>query len=132
MTNEQLNTLKELMQDADFKGKNTLGWLIWRNTYKPKYKVGDFVKTTDYSHRIYGHQVINHNAKVIAITFWQGDRQPHYELEAVYKIDGKEDYITKLYSLENTLGEKTNSNVNYLGEQKSKYSDETTPTGLGI
>lgn len=132
MTKKQLNVLNELMQDKDFKGKGTLDWLIWRNTCTPKFKIGDYVKITDYACRIYGHQVIDFNAKVIKIMYRHGSKEVQYELEIICKIDGKEDYRTSLFPMESSIHKKAENNTNYLGEQKSKYSSELSPTGVGI
>lgn len=41
MTEQQLKVLNELVAAPDFKGKEVLKHLIWRNTAVPKYKVGE-------------------------------------------------------------------------------------------
>ena len=131
MTHEQLNTLQELMHDDTFNGKDLLGWLIWYNTEKPKYKVGDYVKFTDYSFRIYGKRIVNFNAKVVKVKAFLKEKIWRYELEFTCKFDGRDDYTTKGYSAEGDM-KPSDTDINYLGETESKHSEEITPIGLGI
>ena len=131
MTKQQLNTLQELMRDDSFNGKDLLGWLLWYNTDKPKYKVGDYVKFTDRSVKIYGKPIVDFNARVVKVKAFLREKIWRYELEFTCKFEGKEDYTTKGYSAESDM-KPSNTDINYLGDKTSKYSESITPTGLGI
>lgn len=131
MTKQQLNTLQELMHDDTFNGKDLLGWLIWYNTDKPKYKVGDYVQFSEPHTRIYGKQIINFNAKVVKVKAFTREKVWLYELEFTCKFDGKDDYTTKGYAREGDMNP-SDTDINYLGETKSKHSESIEPIGLGI
>ena len=56
LTKKQLNTLNEMLNDTDITGKNLIKKIIWMNTVKTKYKVGDKVIFSDHRFglRVYG------------------------------------------------------------------------------
>jgi hypothetical protein len=126
--------LKALLQDDTFKGKKDLEWLIWRNTAIPMFKVGDFVKVTDRSCRIWGHPIVDFNARVKSIHVWKIEQDFQYELEFTCKLDGKKDYTTRICIFERNLkySARTDTDINYLGESKSEHCESITPIGLGI
>lgn len=54
----EINFLNNLIAREDLKGVKHLEYFLWRNTVKPKYKVGDVVKFDDYNQYHYGVQPI--------------------------------------------------------------------------
>jgi hypothetical protein len=128
LNNEQVKVFKELLNSADFKGKNQLAHLLWRNTTEPKFKVGDFVIVTDYNHRIYGYQVINFKAKVVEVKSYITQNEYCYGCEIVCKFNDKETKAM-VYQMESDLKSRCLAygtpcdNVNELGDTKSKYAE---------
>lgn len=125
MTQSQIKVFNELLADKNFKGKSQLKHLLWLNTEKPKYEIGECFKVTDYSHRIFGHPVVNFNAKIVNIFCWRNEEKYDYKLEMICECGGKQ--ITAIQTVsEDNLKERCEDNINILGEAKSKYAEEST------
>ena len=123
MDKQQTQVFEELLKDPTFKGKDQLKHLLWLNTSTPKFAVGEFVKVTNYSHRIYGHQVVDFNAKVVKHNSFKHSNQWHYELEMEVTCDGKTKTFEEFASEIDIKGGATD-NKNLLSSSKSKHSDE--------
>lgn len=124
MTKAQIKVFEELLNDKEFKGKEQLRWLLWRNTNKPKYEVGESHIVTDRGHCVYGIPVRDFKATITRVYCFKTEREYHYELEAVCKFLNKETTI-KVFTSESKIGEICKGNINVLGEPKSKYEEET-------
>lgn len=74
LTKKQIEMLEQLRADKEINGRGYLRMFLIRNTYEPKYKVGDFVKITDTSSRIWGNTVIDVNARIDEINWWITDK----------------------------------------------------------
>jgi len=120
MNKQQVKVFEELLGDPNFMGKKQLRHLLWLNTVKPKFKVGQFVTVTNYSHRICGHQVIDFRAKVVKHNAFINTNEWHYELEMEITCNGKTQTI-KEYASESDLKGGVRNNKNLLisknGEQ---------------
>lgn len=58
------------MSDSELKGKLLLKRFVIRNTYEPKYKVGDFVKITDTSYTyVCGQRIVKLNAVITEVNW---------------------------------------------------------------
>lgn len=122
MKKSQVKVFEELLQDSDFKGKKQLRHLLWLNTSKPKYSVGQFVTVSNYSHSVYGHPVINFKAKITGINSFTTDNEWHYEMEMDVTC-GDKHAIIKEYARESELKGGVKSNRNVLGTAKSEHED---------
>lgn len=89
MTKSQIKVFNELIADPNFKGAKQLKHLLWLNTTKPKYNIGDCFKVTDYDHRINGHQVINFKAQIKKISAWKDEEEYFYHLEMICECNGR-------------------------------------------
>lgn len=112
MKKSQIKVFEELLQDKDFKGKKSLRHLLWLNTVEPKYKIGQFVKVTNYDHRIYGRPVVDFKAKIIEHRSFINDNQWHYTLEMEVTCNGKTKTFNE-YAPEHNIkgGVRNNKNV---------------------
>lgn len=95
LTNEELEFLENLQHNNELYARGFIRKFIIRNTYEPKYKVGDFVKVTDdTSSYICGERIKELNAKIVDITWFLGsiirkdEECVQYELE-VFDQDDK-------------------------------------------
>ena len=113
MTEQQLKVLNELVADPDFKGKETLKHLIWRNTAVPKYGVGESFYVSDRSRRIFGVTAIDFKATVAKVKTIASEEEYMYELDAIVtrEKDGKV-LETKFYARESELTKKAEDNLN--------------------
>lgn len=119
MTKSQIKVFEALLADPTFKGKKSLRHLLWLNTVKPKYGLGECFKVTDPGHRVYGHPVRNFNAKIIEIVSFRDYEEYRYKLEAEVECDGRKTLVN-VYMDEADLRERCKGNLNILGEAKSK------------
>lgn len=124
MKKSQVKVFEELLQDSNFKGKKQLRHLLWLNTSKPKFEVGDCFEVTDYGHRIYGHQVINFKARVVEVYTWKTDDNWYYKLE-MEVICGDKVTISYEHKTESQLirSKKCKDNRNVLGETKTDVEE---------
>lgn len=114
MKQSQIKVFKELLADKDFLGKDQLRHLLWLNTNKPMYKVGECFKVTDYSRRIFGHQVVNFKAKIVSVHVWKTTDEFYYNLEMICECNGKQTTATQSVA-ESNLRERCEDNINILG-----------------
>lgn len=122
MTKEQIKVFEELLESKETKGKKWLRFLLWLNTTKPKYKVGDCFEVTDRGHSIYGYPVKDFKGKITAVNYYLNEYEYRYELEVEVECDGKKT-TSKVYKVESQLTKRCKGNKNILGEAKSEYSD---------
>lgn len=129
LNKKEKELLERLYSDKELNGRGFIRKFIIRNTYEPKYKVGDFVKITDDSyHYIWGNRIVNVKAKVVNIDWWLNDKGQEcvqYECVALDQ-DGKEitlfaeESINGNYQKRHITGRcKDNNNV---FAKKSEYS----------
>ena len=126
MTKTELNTLQKLMKKEDTKGKKLLERVIWLNTTKPKYAIGDCYAITDKGHYIYGVPVINMNAKILDIYSNSRNKSYQYDLELIITTDFGIHKEVRVYINENDIGGKVEDNINKI-VPKDKY-----PESIGI
>ena len=126
MTKTELNTLQKLIEKEDTKGKKLLERVVWLNTTKPKYTIGDCYAITDKGHYIYGVPVINMNAKILDIHSDSRNKLYHYDLELIIITDSGIHKEVKVYINENDIGKKVKNNINKI-VPKDKY-----PESIGI
>ena len=120
MTKTELNTLQKLIEKEDTKGKKLLKRVIWLNTTKPKYAIGDCYVVTDRGHRVYGVPIINMKAKIVDVYGDSLNETYNYDLELTILTDsGRQDTI-KVYINENDIGKKVKDNINKI-VAKNKY-----------
>lgn len=130
LTKKQVEFLEKLRNDTELNGRGLLRMFIIRNTYQPKYKVGDFVKITDdtYSY-IWGCRIVNVKAKIVEIDWWvrdKGKEYVQYECELFDQFGKKhtiyaEESVHGYYEKRHITGRcKDNQNT---FEKKSEYSD---------
>lgn len=89
LTKGQINTFNKLLEDPDFKGKKQLRHLLWLNTTKPKFAVGDCFFVTDPGHRLFGFPVKDFKAKIVEIKSWMNTNEWFYSLEMEAEYNGK-------------------------------------------
>ena len=126
MTPTQIKTLNQLLEDKSFKGKKQLKYLLWLNTSKPKFKIGDCFLVTDYGRRIYGHPVRDFKAMITEVKpYGLMQEEWMYTLSMDVKC-GNEFYTTTIYFPEKKLSlfQKCRGNRTILQEPISKHSDE--------
>lgn len=113
MNSKQVKVFKALLEDENFKGKEQLRHLLWLNTSKPKYKVGDCVRITNYQHKVFGHQVIDFSGKIAEIYTFKHSNEWHYRLE-MEVICGDKHTVINEYAMESEIEGKARNNVNKL------------------
>lgn len=132
LTKKELEFLKELSNDKELKFKGFLKRFIIGNTYKPKYKVGDYVKVYDSGHYIYGNPCTSVNAKIVEIGYMIGSGIEldnicvQYECVAYDQFGNDhtlfvEESVNGYYEKRHIIG-LSNTDQNTF-EKKSKYSD---------
>lgn len=123
MTNEQIKVFNELLADDTFKGKPQLKHLLWLNTNKPKYKVGDCFVISDRGVKVFGYPVIDFKAKIDKVTAWKDKEEWYYHL-TMYVVCGDKTLEVSAYKYENELlrAEQCSDNKNILGDKKSEHA----------
>lgn len=140
LTKEEVELLQKLYNDTSLEGRGAIRRFIIRNTYEPKYKVGDFVKVTEdcYSY-ICGERIKGLNAKVKEINWWlndKGEECVQYELE-VLDQNGKdhlavaEESIHGYYEKRHIDGP-SDTNINFFKNVKSSDSISLTVKECGL
>lgn len=129
---KEIELLTKLKEDNDLSGRGHLRAFIIRNTYEPKYKVGDYVKVTDntYSY-IWGNRIVNVNAEITEIKWWlqeKGKEFVQYSCIA-YDQDGKDYFLCAEESIDGSyqsrhITGRSRTNKNKF-EKKTKYSQST-------
>ena len=113
MTKNELKVLEKLVKEPGLKGQKFLDYFIWMNTVKPKCKIGDCYEVTEYSHRIYGVQVIRFHGRISEIKMYPSEKTIGYVLTAMVKNGDKEKEFT-LYAKERDLRVKVKDNLNVI------------------
>lgn len=123
LTKKQLNTLNEMLNDTYITGKNLIKKIIWMNTVKTKYKVGDKVIFSDHrlGLRVYGTRVIDFVGVITEIKFSlvDDDKTTVYEIE--YKLSNGE--TKKIWVKEFEISRKTTTKnlVNKVGNGETSF-----------
>lgn len=122
LTKAERTALEKLLNEDDFKGKDMLRHLIWRNTTQPKYKIGDCFKVTDRNRRFFGVPAVNVNGRIINIFTFKTEEVYHYELEVfVLNKDGRET-TSSMFAAEEDLKIKAMNHRNAI-VGNGKYTD---------
>ena len=123
MKKSEIKVFEELLKDVNFKGKDQLKWLLWRNTTEPKHKVGDCYRASGRGQSVWGYPVKDFKATIKKAYCYKTEMAWYYELEAVCICNGKE-HTTTIYTAEYNMGKKCDDNINVLGEAKSEHAEE--------
>lgn len=102
MTKEQVQVFEELLSSADFQGKKQLRHVLWLNTVKPKFKVGQCFIVSERGHKILGHPVRDFNARIVKISSYINEEQWFYELEVEVRA-GDKTVISSVHQTEDEL-----------------------------
>ena len=121
--------LENLHNDQELSGRGLISKIIIRNTYQPKYKIGDCVTITDDSYSyIWGNRIVNVKAKIVDIDWWLNDKDKEYVQYECIALDQDgmehtlfaEESIYSHFQSRRVTGKcKDNKNV---FEKKSKHS----------
>lgn len=93
LTKKQIELLESLYDNQELNGRGHLRMFLIRNTYEPKYKIGDFVKISDDTATyIWGNRIVDVKAKVVDIDWWLGEKgKEHVQYECIaYDQFGKD------------------------------------------
>lgn len=126
MTPTQIKTLNQLLEDPSFKGKKQLKYLLWMNTSKPRFKIGDCFKITEHGRTIYGYPVRDFKAKITEVKPY-GLMVHEYQYTLQMEITcGDKHYVANSYIPEKVMGsfQKCKDNKNTLPDPRSEHSDE--------
>ena len=123
MKKSEIKVFEELLNDNNFKGKDQLGWLLWRNTTEPKYKVGDCYTATGRGQSVWGYPVKDFKATIKKAYCYKAEKAWYYEMEAVC-ICGDKEHTTTIFTAEYNMGRKCKDNINRLGDAKSEHAEE--------
>lgn len=116
MTKEQINVFETLLKDKDFIGKKSLKHLLWLNTSKPKFDIGDCFIVSDPGHRVFNFPVKDFKAKIIKVSSWRDEEDWFYTLEASVEYNGNQITITvHKYETDLWQSKSCEDNVNVLG-----------------
>lgn len=124
MTTKQIEVFEELLNDTSFKGRKQLKHLLWLNTSKPKFEIGECFEVTDRGHYIYGYPVRNFKAQITKISSWRDSEDWFYELTMEVECNGKKT-TSNVHKYESDLiyAKKCANNQNILGEAKDDCPD---------
>ena len=102
LNKQELELLTKLYGDETLCGRGAIRKFIIRNTYEPKYKVGDYVKITDETYTyIWGNRIVNVNAKITEINWWLNDKGSEFVQYGCVAYDqfGKDHYLVAQESI---------------------------------
>lgn len=105
MEKKYLETLQEMANDKNVKGRKLIERLIWLNTVEPKYKEEMIVLFTDRSSQIWGNRLINFKGivkKVQAVSF---EHVINYLLEVPCRFPDGSTYTTTIWVTEKEITE---------------------------
>ena len=122
LTAEQKKVFEDLLEDDNFIGKKSLTHLLWLNTTKPKYKIGDCFLVTEPHHRVYGHPVKDFRGKITKITTYIHTEEYYYTFEGVVRCGDKETTVT-YHSPESELKVRCEGNITIADEPLSEAAD---------
>lgn len=126
MKKSEMKVLQALLEQDGIKGKKLLRGVLWLNTAKPKFKVGDKVKVTNRSMRICEQRVIDWNAKVTKVYMDWHEQSIGYETEVSFTVNG----ITKtttVYSPEAELKRSRSADSGKHFKYDGKYTESIDP-----
>lgn len=131
LTPQEIKMLRNLYNDKDLQFKGLLRQFILGNTYKPKYKIGDFVKITDLSTRIYGNVAKEIKCQITEINYFLREKGEEYITYSAIALDqdGNDYFMCAEESLNGKpqkrhITKKCKDNINVI-KKKSKYSQST-------
>ena len=102
MNKKQVKVFEQLLNDKDFKGKKELEHLLWLNTSKPKYKVGDYVWVTNRLRKLYGQEVADFKGRIAEVYSFDHSNEWHYRVEMVVLIENERTVVNE-YALESDI-----------------------------
>lgn len=113
MNKKQAKVFEQLLNDKDFKGKEQLEHLLWLNTSKPKYKVGDCVWVTNRLRKLYGQEVADFKGRVAEVYSFDNSNEWHYRVEMIVLVDDKQTVVNE-YALESDIESGAFGNINII------------------
>lgn len=122
MKKSEMKVLQNLLEQEGVKGKKLLRGVLWLNTAKPKFKVGDKVKVTDRAMRICEQRVVDWNAKVTKIYMDWREESIGYETEVMYTVNGISK-TTTVYSREEKLKRSRSADSGKCFKYDGKYTE---------
>ena len=122
MKKSEMKVLQSLLEQDGIKGKKLLRGVLWLNTAKPKFKVGDKVKVTDMAMRICEQRVVNWNAKVTKIFMDWREQTIGYETEVTFTVNGATK-TTTVYSDEEGLKRSRSADSGKHFKYDGKYTE---------
>ncbi len=135
LSKKEQGILEELANDTELGFRGLLRRFILGNTYKPKYKVGDYVKITDNSLTyICGERIKNLNARVVKIGWATREKDGEYITYELAVLDqyGREHCAfaeepigkaVKQYVLDRFITGKSDTDRNNFDTEKMKKGD---------
>lgn len=86
---DKIELLKSLIEDENIKGKKLLKKVLWLNTSKPEFKVGDKVLFNDTQLSIYGNRCYGWKGVIIEVTTLINAMTYHYHIESICSLTGE-------------------------------------------
>ena len=130
LTKAERTALEKLLVEPNFKGKKSLRRILWMNTTKPKYKIGDCYQISDRRTRIFGVQAVDVKAQIVNVGVYFGDNAYRYELTAHFiNYDGRET-TASFYIYEDEIGKKVSGCENRLHGTKEHAVTITPDIGI--
>lgn len=121
LTKKQLNTLNEMLANVDVKGKDSIQKIIWMNTVKSTYKVGDNVIFSDRKNGLimYGTRVIKFIGTITKIDYAWPSKVLLYEIE--FSLSNGE--TKKMWFEESSISRKTAAKnlINKVGNGETSF-----------
>jgi len=90
LTKKEIETLRKISRKEGIKGDRYIEDFIWRNTVKPKFKVGDVVEFTDRHRYICDKPVVGWLVKITKTKYDTYYKTVTYEAEAPYTVNGEQ------------------------------------------
>lgn len=136
LSKEEIELLTKLKLDTTLEGRGLLRQFILRNTYIPKYKIGDFVKVTDDTYTyIWGCRIRDVNMKITNIDWCIREKGNEFIQYEGYAIDqfGQKHFLCTEESLDGRFQQRRITGISDTDknnfEKRSDYSDEC---GIGL
>ena len=122
LTKKQLNALNETLANVDVKGKGSIQKVIWMNTIKPTYKVGDnviFSSDRKSGLIMYGTRVIKFIGTITEIDYAWPSKVLLYEIE--FRLSNGE--TKKMWFEESNISRKTTAKnlINKVGDGETSF-----------
>lgn len=126
MKKSEMKVLQSLIEQDGIKGKKLLRGVLWLNTAKPKFKVGDKVKVTDRAMRICEQRVVDWNAKVTKVYMDWREESIGYETEVSFTVNGIKK-TTTVYGREEELKRSKSADSGKHFKYDGKYLESIDP-----